>query len=441
MASKKVAKKAPKKTTPVIPGDTGTKKEKRTTGLPTAASVTVVSNSAGVTLPRELPAKDREMKLGALKNELGDLLVSADQASTPYMVRRPTGIMELDIALGGGFPAGGPCVVGGPFNSGKTWLMWRTLAMQQAIYGSNFVGAIANTETPLDYWQARKAGAVISMPDEVLNQQAEYRRQRGTPDFTSEEIYNLKYQIGHIELIHGRTGEEILTGILKFNESRVCSFIAIDSINGLQPEVDSGKDLDEADKMAAQAMMMKRFWMHYVPQVRGGRNYTTLYLTQQAVSNTDKANAPSYVKKYLRDWELKGGESTKHHSLVTLYLWSGEKIKLPNYQDAVGKYVNYLTKKGKAGTHDNLTGEFPFYYHIGGVDIHGELIASAVRRNVLVYHNNRIQLVNGTNREPIEGWWVPNEQALRDVLMHDFDFELAIRREVLASAGVECLYR
>ena len=50
-------------------------------------------------------------------------VVRADEAPNPYFLRRPVGPIDMDIHLGGGFPAGGCCMVSGPDNAGKTWLV------------------------------------------------------------------------------------------------------------------------------------------------------------------------------------------------------------------------------------------------------------------------------------------------------------------------------
>jgi len=421
------------------------KKKPKKTAKPSKKSPVAVAKapvetaiSAGTetsyTKERELTKAEKNNRLRSVKHQLGDLLTSADQASTPYMVRRPTGITELDIHLGGGFAAGGASVVGGPFNSGKSWLVWRMFAMQQQIYGDAFLGAIANIEHALPYEQAIDAGCKIAIPDEVLNQWAEWREQRGMPPFTAEEVAQLKHQVGHIELINGVTGEDILENILLLNQQNIFSIVAIDSVSALTPSADADKNLTDEQKRGAHATMMKKFLMQYGAQVRGGKNYTSLMCTQQAVANQSP---------YGFDWDLKGGEYVKHIALVTLMMWSGDKIYRgsESSKNVIGKYMKYRTKKGKAGTHDNLSGDFPYYYHLGNVDVHGELIAAAMRRGLLLNTGDRLQFLSATDRQPIDGLWQPNEQALREVLAMDFDFELAIRREILAAENVKCLYR
>jgi len=429
MAAKKAVKKTAKKTA-----------KKKAPPIAAAPSATAIgcAPTAGVG-SRELNKAEKTKILNALRNELGDRLTTADEASAPYLVRRPTGIIDLDVHLGGGFPAGGPSMLGGPFNSGKSWLLWRMIAEQQRIYGDDFMGAIANVETAIPYDQAIAAGCRIAVPDDIINQWAEINRQRHEPDFTSEQIDYFKTQVGVLELINGDTGEDILNNVLKLNEKNIFSIIGVDSVSALLPAADADKDLTDEQKRGAHASMMKKFWLAYVPQMRSGRNYTTLVLTMQAVANQERASAASFMQKYIKQWDVKGGEASKHYSLINLLMWSGDKIK--HDKVAIGKYLKYETRKGKAGTHDNIVGDFPFYYQIGGVDLHGELISSAMRRGILVHYGGKLQLLDGTNKNPVDGICATDETSLRQRMQESFDFELAIRREVLISAGVSCLYR
>jgi len=453
-STKRVAKKKKAKKTAVRTrkkkAAKATKKASKKSPVPVASAPAEIkvaqSTSTAYTQVRELPMKERRKRLRALQNKANEanpgILVTADQMSSPWMLRRPTGIIELDIAIGGGFPAGGASVVAGPENSGKSWLMWRLFAMQQAIYGDDFIGAVANVEHPIPYDQAIGAGCKIAVPDEILGQWDEWFVQRGMPGLTGEQVAQFKQQVGTFIGINGVTGEDMLEQILSLTEQEVCSMIGVDSVSVLTPAADADKDLSDENKRAAHATMMKKFWMHFSAMVRAGTNHTSLIFTSQVVSNQERANMPTYIQKSVPEWELKGGWAGKHGYLITLLLYSGEKIKRSkDSKDILGKYIKYQTKKGKAGAHDNVYGEFPYYYHLKGVDSHGELIASAIQRGILVNISGTLQVLNGTTREPIAGMFAPDDKTLRQMLEADFDFELALRREVLASADIQCLYR
>ena len=70
----------------------------------------------------------------------------ASELTSSYVLRRLTGVPRLDIALAGGWPAGAVSVLCGPEGAGKDFLLWRTAARCQAIYGEDFSMAIMLTE-------------------------------------------------------------------------------------------------------------------------------------------------------------------------------------------------------------------------------------------------------------------------------------------------------
>jgi RecA/RadA recombinase len=375
-------------------------------------------------------------------------VVRANDAPNAYIKRRPTGIMELDIDLGGGWPAGGMCFVSGPDNAGKSWLLYLTMAMQQKIYGHDCIMAIAPTEGGFAFDQAIRCGMRVSVPDDMLFSWNQWREQRGLEQFTDQEIAAYKYQIGDLRIIRGETGEEILKITRDFAGTKACSIIAIDSIQGLQPVADAGKELDEHEKMAAHATMMGRFYKQYIPMTTGlnGVNETTLLMTQQVRQNMKKAEAPSHIAKYLPDFTVSGARSTKHYKLVDLIISNGSVIKKDVAgvgKVATGKVVKWVTEKGKAGTHDNISGEVNFSYDIPtGVDLVQTAIDSGLNRGVIQkLQNNRIALVQPDTRRVLEDYTMPNMKAFKLGMEEDTGFDLAVRREILAAAGKQCIFR
>jgi RecA/RadA recombinase len=374
------------------------------------------------------------------------VLVRGDEAPNPYILRRPTGIMELDIHLAGGWPAGGTCFVSGPDNAGKTWLMMQTMAMQQRLYGHKCVQAYAITEGGFPYDQALRVGLRIAVPDEMLRQWQDWRTQRGLAPYTTEELRQAKEQVGDIRIVRGETGEELLTVVLRIVQSRACSVICLDSLQGLQPVVDAAKEMDEAAKQAAHANMMTEFFKRYVPLTTGlsGVNETTLLMTQQVRSNRAKSAAPSYMQAAIKDWTIAGSYSARHFKLVDLVLYDGalQRKEVDGVKQVVGKVMKWETEKGKAGTHDNIHGEVQYSYLFPqGVDFTGTVMDSAMQRGVLRKIGNQYVVVRPDTNEVRYDFSAPSLKKFRECMDVDFDFELMVRQEVLASAGVQCLYR
>ena len=87
---------------------------------------------------------DQPNKREAIRALMGELnapdhkvIAFADDAPTTYKLRRPFGIMQLDIDCGGGPAAGGLTLLTGPDNAGKTYLMYLAMAMHQKLYGDD----------------------------------------------------------------------------------------------------------------------------------------------------------------------------------------------------------------------------------------------------------------------------------------------------------------
>lgn len=432
MAAKKaVAKKTTKKTTKTTAEKSATKAiVSREVQGPSLAF------SKASALPKSTDA-ERQRALKTLVSKLDGKLIPASQLGNVYMLRRPTGVIEMDVALGGGFPAGGACMISGPYNSGKTWTLFRTLAMQQQIYGNSFMGAIHIAETQMPYDQMRQAGMKIRVPDDVIKQYIQQDLDVGQPMWSDEKIAEWKEEVGTLHVIEGGTGETVLQSVLECVKANCFSVIGVDSVSSLLPQRDADKDMDEEQARAARAIMMGKFWEKYVPHVNKGVNTTSLLFTQQIRQNDSQ---------YGKEWKITGGKATEHYKLIDIAMWPGSQIRktISGRSYTVGKETGFETIKGKAGTHDHIKGSFNFYYSEffpGNVDVHGDLILFARQQGVLVQTNKGLQLLNGVTKEPIEGMYAPTESALKECLQLDFEFELDFRRHVTAAMGLKCLYR
>ncbi len=374
------------------------------------------------------------------------LVVRADEAPNTYFLRRPMGVIDLDIDLGGGFPAGGCCMVSGPDNAGKTWLVLKTMAMQQRLYGEACRLGYAVTEGSFPFDQAVNAGLKVKVPDEMISQWQQWRMLRGIPVWTDEQVIQLfKQEIGKIWVIRGYTGEELLQVMIEGIRTNGLSLMACDSIAGLLPNVDASKTMDKRDQMSAQASMMTKFFRKYAPTTTGlmGPNLTTLLFTQQVRANMSRADAPPNMQKYIKLWSVAGAYAAKHFKLIDLVVWSGKTLRQgkEGKGPVLGKMLKWQIEKGKAGTHDNLGGEAAFYYALGGTDDIGELFASGVRRGVIHTAGKGVVVVRPDTGQVLNEFRAPTQKAFRKMLQVDPEFEFALRREILTAAGKQCLYQ
>ncbi len=371
------------------------------------------------------------------------LIARADQAPNVYTLRRPTGIIELDLGIGGGWPAGGVSMVSGPDNSGKSWLVFKTMAMQQRIYGDACRLGYGMSEGQFPFDQAINAGLKIAVPDSVIAQWNMWRAQRRMPAFSDEEIAKLKEQVGLFHIFVAPTGEELLQVLLNAVNTNAYSVLGCDSINGLLPNADAPKELDKVNKKAAHAAMIDNFFKHYIPITTNldRANPTTLLFTQQVRANQERANMPSNMQKFVKPWSVSGAYAAKHYKLIDLIL-DDRPLKKGEREDrhCVGKVVTWMLDKGKAGTHDNKSGEYVYYYHIPGTDDVGDLLASGLKRGIIGKFGSKWGVVRPDTGEILPDFLAPSQKAMKKMIESDFDFEMCLRREVLASVGIQCLY-
>lgn len=408
---------------------------------------TAKKKTAKKTTKKRAPTKRQAIRelMGLLNSEERKIIAFADDAPNAYELRRPCGIMQLDIDTGGGLPAGGLSTISGPDNAGKTYLLLLYMVMHQKLYGDDSCIAFAASEGGFDFKSALRAGLKVSVPDRMLGQWQEARELRNLPPYTKEELLVFKEQIGEVVIIQGATGEETMNTLLACISKKVFGFIALDSVSSLIAQVDAKKDVGENDKMASHASLVGQFLKRYTPMTNtlNGVNETTVVFTQQVRANRKKAESSN--PKYVKDYAVTGSWHLRHGKLIDLMVSSGEKIKRTRKKImcVIGKMFKWQIVKGKAGTHDNIAGEAPFIYadHGGtGVDTTESLIICGIKNGVL--SEGVKGAVNLTTPETGKVTVIaPSMKALGKIIESDFEFELQLRREILATAGIECLYR
>jgi RecA/RadA recombinase len=376
------------------------------------------------------------------------VIAFADEAPNTFELRRPSGIMQLDLDTGGGLPAGGLSEVSGVDNSGKTHLILRYMLMHQLLYGDKSALAYACIDGSFDFRRAINMGLRISVPDPILNQWNAERRIRGFPHYTDEEWLSFKQQTGEFLILNGSTGEEILGTVLDCIKRNIFGIVAVDSISIILPDADADKTLVDQNKFAARATLITNFMRRYTP-ITGGLdqlNYTTLIFANQVRANQERADAPAHLQKYIRRWSATGAHSEKHTKLIDITLWGSEKIKktVKGVESVVGKVTKYEIAKGKVGTHDNIFGEYPYYYdhyYLPGVDRFESVLLEGMRRGVVVEQNGLVNVLQPETGKPGSINGIPGLKNFKRMMEIDLEFELAVRREILASKGIMCLYR
>jgi RecA/RadA recombinase len=424
------------------------KATKRATASVAAPDETVVPS-----VPKVVEHKVDKEKAAALRNFIGQmktqgagLVVTANEATSTYGLRRPSGIMQLDIDCAGGLPSGGLSTLAGPDGAGKSELLYLYLAQHQRIYGDDSRLALCHTEGQFDFWRAKRMGLHIPIPPTLIEERRAIRAARGQPDLTKEEVAYLKFGIGDFVFIQPTVGEETLDAVLKAIESTAFGIVAIDSIQGLIPQADADKDLDENAKRAAFATLITRFMQRYIPMSAGlgTPNYTTLLVASQVRANPDKGTNP-----YAPDFIVQIARAMKHYHLLEVTLTTGQQIRktIRGDQVTVGKEMKWKITKGKAGAHDNVHGSTSLIYpeytaHKQSVDVIGSIIVSGMKYGVISEDNRGVAHVcrpSENHRQVLDP--APNISTLETMMRVDPGFEQLVRQEILLAANLDCRYR
>ena len=421
-------------------------------------------------MPR-MPVTELSKKIAALEARLNKspeqkgakVLTDIELAPNTYFLRRPSGIMPLDIDTGGGLPAGGLTYLSGPDGSGKTFLLYKYMAMNQRLYGNSSAVMLGVSEAAPDHFFMRKCGLQIAIPEGMIEEKVAERKERGQTPFTKEQLKEFRSKtVGYVKLARGAHGEELLMAILDGFESKCFDIIGLDSVSAVLPEADASKDLDENAKRAAAAGMLTKFFQHYLNGTTGyfGLNPTTVIFTSQVRANSKKAEAPAHIQKYLPDYAPQGAWAAKHGKLLDILVKSGSKDKEETSSEnvarkkrvQVGKAIQYEVLKGKAGVHEGITGEFDFHFPANALEMNDPaklltedqrmVIIIAMQRGIAQEKNGFITFYDPATNAPFESLKdIAGISRLADMMKADFELELRLRRAVLSVSGIECAYR
>jgi recombination protein RecA len=310
--------------------------------------------------------------------------------SNVFMLRRPTGILSLDLEIGGGLPAGGLTQIIGKFSAGKTYLTNRIMATAQETYGDQFAGAACMTEQRYDKWFAkRQCQFRLAYSDEEIAVLQHINRQNGNPEFTPENIAWFKDQVGQFTEAIGSTAEEILEIACQQVESNIFQVLHIDSFGALltKAEAEAKDGLDQKHYGGAAGVVTA--FMHRLhaalnlPDKYGRPNTTTVIGINQYRDNVGKDSQ-------WRPMKVAGGNALAHGKLLDIHVEQGTKIKHSlggNEFVYVGKEINWEITKGKAGCHDGGRGTYKFYWgeqgYGFGVDIYSDLLVAGLDSEVI----------------------------------------------------------
>lgn len=403
----------------------------------------------------QAPDAGNKRRLAALVKKINDeagylAIAPADETPTPYLLRRPSGIMQLDLDTGGGIPAGGLVKLTGPENAGKTYLMYLYMAMHQRIYGDRSRIVIGHTEWKPDHFQMRMAGMKVAIPDKNIDAKNRARVRAGLKPFTKEERAKLKEQIGEVYFTYAENGEVLLGNIVDMADENMFGIIGLDSMAMITPKDEAAKDFkDDRFNVRARAVLITNFHtqLHHKLNKRVRRmgeeplNETSLILIDQVRANTDKANMQPFMQKFAKNYKESSPYAGKHASMITTLITEGKKIKATSgkYRGAVtGKEFKWELIKGSKGAHNHVSGSTNYMF-AGGVDLQRTVLEVGLQQGI-IYEKGGALFVQNAAGVPVLDDIKGGPDELLEIMRKDFSLEHDIRQFILQAQGIECTY-
>jgi recombination protein RecA len=322
-------------------------------------------------------------------------VVRAEHTFASYTLRRPTGIISIDIAMAGGWPAAAPNVLVGPDGVGKDYLLWRTMAETQRLYGKDFCAACYFTEfKPDKLYMKDYCGLQIAFSEDELADLDLARRSAGGEPLSAADLDHYRRQIGTFIPIYGLSADHGFDKVFDFVDTNYFQIVAVNSIGSLQTEAkEKTESFEEFAQQRNEAMLlskvMPKFSMYLNRRDEFGRpNESTLILVNQ-VRSKDAAPKNSFMKgRVPQDKDnyktASNAHALKHHKAIELFMHNGARIYEEGTTPAfmLGRKKTWELTKGKLGTHEGIKGEFNYFFG-EGADVYGDLLNTAVALGVI----------------------------------------------------------
>lgn len=286
-----------------------------------------------------------------------------------FLLRRPTGITSLDIAIQGGLPKG-ITEIAGENNVGKTQLSVEVCKQVQENYGEQSCIALCMVE-PWDkpFW--KNLGFKVAFSDEEISTG---ERANKKPYTAAEKAY-LKEQVG--EVVHAKclNAEDMLSTALKLIETGLFQLVVVDSVGSMMSEQLDDKEFGEKT-YGGNSTAIQEFVNRYTQL----KTNTTVIMINQVRDNMKAGSSP-----YAEEHRVLGGNALKHGKFISIWVSKGAKIKetINGVEGIeVGRSTGWHIKKQKCGGPDGERGHYNFYkgkYGFPlGIDVYEDLLATAV---------------------------------------------------------------
>lgn len=369
-------------------------------------------------------AADAGSVLDRIKAKYPGKLFSANEYTQPWLVRRlPTGILDLDIALNGGLPAGGPTFFVGKEGTGKNWLANQVMAKQQQLFGDECKLAVISTEMVYDKDFGRKCGLIIPYSDAEIDAENRKLASYGMDPLSDEEVEALKMSVGEFLMAPPQVAEDALEMAAELFASREFNVIVLDSFGSLLTDHDNDTDLMDSARVGGAALLNTRFFRkitsHMGLDENGDPNLTCFIGMNQARANMNRAN------KYSPELQESGGFALRHARWVSVFLKSSKA------KEGV-KDVRWKITKQKAGGFEGAEGSYEYELARCGINYPAHVLEMGTRYGIVKkggawfsYGEHKWQGIAGASK----------------VLRNDKQLLEEIRDKTLEEAGIRCNYK
>lgn len=292
------------------------------------------------------PIPTRDQLLASLRKDFGDqsMFILGQNEKLMNIEMRSSGSLQLDVALGGGFPKGRLILLRGAEKAGKTTIASIAIAEAQKVEPEK-ENALIDLENSFNPNWARTLGVDV---DNLFVSQ---------PDTYAEKIYEM---------------------ILAMLRTRQFAYIILDSTDGLMLKDEmASDDLEKESRVGGTSKLNSRAMRKLVNSGELKNSGTTLIFIQQL---RDKIGGFSM---YGTPTDSSGGRAFKHNSSQTLDVSVGEFFAKGSGEtkEVLGQQSKIKISKNKVAP-PFRTASIDLYYE-GGVDRFKELVNVAKEIGVL----------------------------------------------------------
>jgi len=295
-----------------------------------------------------------------LKKRYPGRVFRGEEYTMPWALKRlPTGIIDLDIALNGGLPAGGLTMLVGKPSVGKNFVINKVFAQQQRLYGDECAIAVIGLEFPYDKGQANFNGVRVPLSDAEIAVEDKKSWQLYGHGLTDEQQELFRSKIGRFWVVPPSTAEENFDVAVDLIDSGEFNVVAIDSFGSVLSREEQDKPLTKEARVSGAAklntQLMRKMTAALAPGPDGMPNLTCVIGLNQVRANIG-------AQKFDRKTNEGGAWSLKHGRFVTIELAIIAAVKAGSEKakKKIGKVVKWEVTKQKAGGHEGHEGQFNY---------------------------------------------------------------------------------